>query len=206
MSDLIFTMIFEGIDPEAEPDLDASSDARYYFSYANNLAYVTVVVDGRNCIDAAFDLVDLVEHTIPGARALKVDPDLVSVSDIAERAGLSRETVRLYAAGRRFAGFPAPIGVVGDNIRIWAWSEVNDWLQDHGHGVSEQSMGWAERAKVDAMLANRQALPVPPPTDAESKVTMTYGTESTVKSEKTAGPGSHHWRQLDHGKPSDLRR
>jgi hypothetical protein len=50
------------------------------------------------------------------------------VSDIAQRIGRTRESVRLLVDGKRGPGrFPPPIGVVGDGIRVWPWSVVLEW-------------------------------------------------------------------------------
>ncbi|MGA3220011.1 MAG: hypothetical protein ABSE77_13190 [Acidimicrobiales bacterium] len=65
---------------------------------------------------------------MPAAVPLRVDQDLVSVSDIARRVGRTRESVRLLVDGKRGPGrFPPPIGVVGDGTRVWPWSVVLEW-------------------------------------------------------------------------------
>jgi hypothetical protein len=62
---------------------------------------------------------------VPAAVLLRVDQNLVSVSDIAQRIGRTRESVQLLVDGKRGPGrFPPPIGVVGDGIRVWPWSVV----------------------------------------------------------------------------------
>jgi hypothetical protein len=59
---------------------------------------------------------------------LRVDQDLVSVSDIAQRLGRSRESVRLLVDGKRGPGrFPPAVGTVGNGIRVWPWSVVWEW-------------------------------------------------------------------------------
>ncbi len=68
---------------------------------------------------------------MPTAVPLRVDQDLVSVSDIAQRVGRTRESVRLLVDGKRGPGrFPPPIGVVGDGIRVWPWSAALEWFQN----------------------------------------------------------------------------
>jgi hypothetical protein len=64
-------------------------------------------------------LVKSVTKAVPTAIPLRVDQDLVSVRDIAQRVGRTRESVRLLVDGKRGPGnFPPPIGVVGDGIRV----------------------------------------------------------------------------------------
>lgn len=64
-----------------------------------------------------------------GARVERVEPDpLVSLSDIAARAGLSRAAVSLYASGQRGEGFPPPYARVTTNAPLWRWSVVAKWM------------------------------------------------------------------------------
>jgi hypothetical protein len=80
---------------------------------------------------AVSQLVESVSKAVPAAVPLRVDQDLVSVSDIAQRIGRTRESVRLLVAGKRGPGrFPPPIGVVGDGIRVWPWSVVLEWSDE----------------------------------------------------------------------------
>jgi hypothetical protein len=68
---------------------------------------------------AVSQLVERVTKAVPTAVPLRVDQDLVSVSDLAQRGGRTREPVRLLVDGKRGPGsFPASLGVVGDGIRI----------------------------------------------------------------------------------------
>jgi hypothetical protein len=51
------------------------------------------------------------------------------MSEIAERAGLSREAIRLYAQGKRGpGGFPAPIASLHQKSPLYRWSGVAAWL------------------------------------------------------------------------------
>lgn len=59
----------------------------------------------------------------------RVDLDLVSLSQIAERLDVTREAVRLWAIGERRKGFPEPFASAGQSL-LWAWSEVFDWLTE----------------------------------------------------------------------------
>jgi len=53
---------------------------------------------------------------------------LVSLSDIAERAGVSKAAISLYAKGKRGKDFPAPIARVTTESPLWDWVEVADWM------------------------------------------------------------------------------
>lgn len=71
-----------------------------------------------------------------GVTARRVDLDLVNTTDIAERLGKSRETVRLWATGERRQGFPVPHAIVGDS-QVWAWADVHAWAAANGVEVDE---------------------------------------------------------------------
>ena len=61
----------------------------------------------------------------------RVEPDhLVSLSEIAERAQLSRQAISLYARGDRAEGFPPPAAKVTSKHPLWDWQEVSQWLCD----------------------------------------------------------------------------
>jgi hypothetical protein len=68
-----------------------------------------------------------------GLRAVRVlDQDLLTLADIADRIGRSRESVRRYATGDRGGGdFPPPSNPARDGTVFYRWSEVAPWLRDH---------------------------------------------------------------------------
>jgi len=68
-----------------------------------------------------------------GMEVARVEPDdLVNQSQIADRVGRSRESIRLLISGARGPGtFPPPVSGVKGKMRIWNWSEVARWLASH---------------------------------------------------------------------------
>lgn len=78
-----------------------------------------------------------IRRVLPQACVERVDEQFVSLADIAARAGLSHEAIRLWAAGKRRAAgepFPAPRTQVGQGrtaTKIWAWPEVLVWFKAH---------------------------------------------------------------------------
>ncbi len=92
---------------------------------------------------------------IPGVRVAHVEPDeLVTGAGIARRMGRSRESVRLLAEGSRGpGGGPQPLtGASGRRIRLWRWSEVLEWIEQHGL-ETRVSTGAREIAAVNGALA-----------------------------------------------------
>ena len=108
---------------------------------------------------AVAQLVERVTKAVPAAVPLRVDQDLVSVSDIARRVGRTRESVRLLVDAKRGpGGFPPPHGVVGEGIRVWPWSVVREWLNKVlGMDVGEDGVLPEAAAVLDAGLAARRS-------------------------------------------------
>jgi len=64
-----------------------------------------------------------------GAKVEHIEPDyLVSLSEIAARAEVSKASISLYAKGERAEGFPAPIARVTTESPLWDWFEVARWM------------------------------------------------------------------------------
>ncbi|SDS36095.1 hypothetical protein [Actinoplanes derwentensis] len=94
---------------------------------------------------------------LTGARVLDVDQDLVGVSDIAKRVGVTREAVRLWVDGKRGpGGFPAPVGSAGGgergSMRLWQWATVSDWLRHFGLHDDEETPSATQVAEINAAL------------------------------------------------------
>lgn len=119
---------------------------------------LTAPVQAPNAETAAFHLIETVGEVLPDAIVIRLDQDLVSIPDIAERAERSRESIRLLVEGKRGPGrFPAPVGTVGDGIRVWPWASVLGWfLNDLGEDLGEQAVPPEVAAVVDACLAARK--------------------------------------------------
>ncbi|MGL5826997.1 MAG: hypothetical protein ACRCYU_19615 [Nocardioides sp.] len=93
-----------------------------------------------------------------GASVVRVAPDLVDVTEIAERLGRTRQGIHQHATGGRGSGFPRPIDVVGAK-RIWTWGQITEWLVQTGEGLGEEGKGLSldDVARVDAYLASRRS-------------------------------------------------
>ncbi|MGW6639750.1 helix-turn-helix transcriptional regulator [Streptomyces cyaneofuscatus] len=103
---------------------------------------------GEGAIDAAHRLVVRLRKELPQLKLLRLDPDLVNVSDIAERTARSRQNVLQWVNGERHTdvgAFPGLEGTVGRSL-VWRWAEVNAWLA----GIGEQ-VGGAGAIREDAL-------------------------------------------------------
>ncbi|MGI5233598.1 helix-turn-helix transcriptional regulator [Actinoallomurus sp. CA-142502] len=95
---------------------------------------LTISVDADNAVDATQMAIVECKRHVPELVFLRLDRDLVGVSEIAQRTKRSRQNVSQWISGERHVGlapFPAPEGVVG-RARVWLWGEVNTWLAQLG--------------------------------------------------------------------------
>jgi hypothetical protein len=65
------------------------------------------------------------EHA-PEISIRRVDLDLVTLAEIAERLNVSRETVRLWSKGARRENFPTSFATAGSTL-LWTWADVTTW-------------------------------------------------------------------------------
>jgi hypothetical protein len=105
---------------------------------------------------------------VPGLRAVGVACEsIVSLSDIADRAGVTREAARLWATGQRGpGGFPSPVLITTGGEQGWDWQQVGLWLRHHkaSQGGATWSVWATANVRVrtlctaDRVLAAREAL------------------------------------------------
>ena len=125
-----FTIVASGLDPGMEGYEDrffeaGCDDATLSFQKGVIIAeFSREAVSFSNAVASAYE--DILKT---GAKVERVEPDhLVSLSDIAERAGLTRQAISLYTRAERGAGFPNPVARVTSNSPLWDWLEVTEWL------------------------------------------------------------------------------
>lgn len=134
---------------------DLSLDGPYavYWGAQDGVAHARAFITADTAMRAVKSMVARLRVLAPGVVPLYVIEDWVSATDIAERCGVSRETVRLWATGARGHGFPRPHAVVSHNQRIWAWSAVNQWLRTHrGLGDAHEALSPSEAVRANEYL------------------------------------------------------
>lgn len=136
MTTFVFSIVVEG--------LDLDSDLQN--AYLENLDFE--VLAGRTAGNTYLDVeiecerpmlaLDAVKKALDVASIMpvRVDQDLVTITEISERLDVSRETVRLWSAGERRNGFPTANSTVGKST-VWAWSDVYEWLIEHSIAIPE---------------------------------------------------------------------
>ncbi len=95
-----------------------------------------------------------IESAGVGLTVVRVEPDeLVSAAEIAERVGLSRETIRLYAMGRRGPGtFPPPAARLRSRSPLYRWTDVAPWLAHKGGTAAAYASAELGTATLIGML------------------------------------------------------
>lgn len=132
-----FEMTFElpALSDAAEDGVVAMLDA----TIAEHLGVLTatVLVDAPDCVAGARAVLAALGEL--GVVPLRLIDDLVTRSQIAERAGVTRQAVTNWVGGARqtATAFPAPYVLTGGGL--WLWGEVLDYLRAIGIAVDENA-------------------------------------------------------------------
>ncbi|OXE35181.1 MAG: hypothetical protein CGW95_15500 [Phenylobacterium zucineum] len=134
-----FTVIASGLDPEMQDYEDRLFEAGCDDATLSFQRGLIIAEFAREAPTLASAIVSAMENVrAAGANVERVEPDyLVSLSDIADRSGLSRQAISLYARGERGADFPAPSAKVMSDRPLWDWYVVALWL--HKRSLLDQS-------------------------------------------------------------------
>jgi len=130
-----FTLIVEGPDLQDEPHVDALFETGFddaTIARVGSIQYLDFDREAESFADAVFTATENLESAVPGIRVVHLEPDdLVTMSEIAERVGRTRESVRLLISGDRGPGwFPAPATHFRRRQRMWRWQEVAIWFAE----------------------------------------------------------------------------
>ena len=129
-------------------------------SWHRGMHRLAVNAQGGNALEALHDLLPRLAGKLPSLRVIRLDPELVGVSDIAERIERTRQNVQQWVDGERNTDtpFPLPEGTVGRSL-VWRWNEVNEWLRPLSLDDGETRATREEALFLDlALLQWRQAL------------------------------------------------
>jgi hypothetical protein len=106
---------------------------------------------------------------VSGLRVIGVACDnMVTLAGIADRVGVTREAVRLWATGQRGpGGFPPPVIMTPAGEKVWDWQQVACWLDTHPVQSPAQPIFVATGrlrtlCTADRVLAARNALRAEP--------------------------------------------
>ena len=152
-----FLFVVDGVsidDDEAVATLAGAFDG--VLSWNRGLHRLAVSGPGRDSREAAATLVSRLAAALPGLRMVRLDPELVGISDIAQRIGHSRQNVLQWVNGERNGSrpFPAPEGCAGRSL-VWRWADVNEWLRPLGVADEAVRPSREEATRIDGMLLDR---------------------------------------------------
>ena len=147
MQNWSFTLIIEGGDLQSDETFNALFEAGCddaLVGRSNGIQFMDFDRDAETLADAVLSAVGDIE-SVAGLQVVRLeDLELVSMAEIAERTGRTRESVRLLVGGDRGPGnFPLPVNDPKRPNRLWRWSDVERWMHD-ALDVQEASGGSEE--------------------------------------------------------------
>ncbi len=157
MSTYRFTLMIDG---DVEEHLDELFDAGCddaSFGEVDGIRFADFSRDAAGLAEAVSSAIAAIEG-VDGLRVTRMAPDdLVTIAEIAQRLGRSRESVRLLVTGARGPGdFPSPVSHLRTRSRLWRWSDVAIWA---GHLGPEEAAQARFLAAINAALELRSSAP-----------------------------------------------
>ncbi|MEQ8405549.1 MAG: hypothetical protein RKE49_10660 [Oceanicaulis sp.] len=160
MTEHEFAIVASGLDPEADDFLDRFFEAGCddaTIAYARGAIIVSFNREAASFEDAVRSAVSDVRAA--GAAVERVEPDtIVSLAEIAKRAGLSRSALSHYAHGLRGAGFPRPIARITTDNPLYDWPSVAAWLAERGRLPAQAAEAAAMLKSLNEELGARRTV------------------------------------------------
>lgn len=129
-----FTIIASGLDHQANDFEDRFFEAGCddaTIAFARGVILLHFAREAASLEEAISSAIENVRRA--GARVDRVEPDyLVSLSEIASRANLTKGAISHYAKGERAKDFPPPVARVTTESPMWDWLTVSVWLEARG--------------------------------------------------------------------------
>jgi len=129
-----FALIVEGPDLQADERIEALAGAGCddaLVGCVDGVQYLDFDRGAASLEEAILSAVADVER-VEGVEVVRLaGAGVVSMAEIANRTGRTRESVRLLVAGERGpGGFPPPMTDPRSRYRLWYWSDVARWFTD----------------------------------------------------------------------------
>ena len=165
MKTYTFTLVLSGfteLREDVEDCLFESGCDDALLSFRDGVPYIDFDREAKSIREAILSAINNVEGADIGARVIRVEPDeLVTASEIAERTGRTRESIRLLAAGKRGqGGFPPPLRGMKSRTRLWRWAEVALWLAEREGDLTDPLVDEAHTiAAINGALELRRHAP-----------------------------------------------
>ncbi|MET3762306.1 hypothetical protein [Sphingomonas sp. UYEF23] len=125
-----FTIIASGLNPDTHDLANVFFEAGCDDAALSFQKGMIILEFDREAASFSAAVVSAFDNVVKaGAKVERFEPDhLVSLSDIAKRAGLSRSALTNYHKGERADNFPKPVARVTSESPLWDWCEVATWL------------------------------------------------------------------------------
>jgi len=124
-----------GVDIADDDHMDILDEhfPEYVFAQRNGTTTMTVFSEKNTKVVAdAIDAIKKVEMLAPEITIERVYLDLVTMPQIADRVGFTREAIRKWT---HQDSFPQPLGITNSGLRgeakVWAWAEIVQWMKAH---------------------------------------------------------------------------
>lgn len=157
--DYEFLFVVEGVSAESDLDVGVVFDEfDGLLASHRGRQLLAVSGDGAGAVDAAHRLCVSLRRALPDVRLVRLDPDLVGITDISERTDRTRQNVLQWVNGERRSTepFPDPEGTAGRSL-VWRWGEVSAWLRAVGERSDDVHVPLREEAlAIDVMLPQWQ--------------------------------------------------
>jgi hypothetical protein len=143
----------DALDDEAADRLYEGFDEEIGIEAGPKGTFIEFDRDAASFLDAALDAVTDVIRL--GYEPLAVEDELVSMADIADRTGRSRQSVSMLVNGQRGPGsFPR---AAAGNVRspLWHWADVAVWFEGTEEGGADIGDRIRTIASINGALANR---------------------------------------------------
>jgi predicted DNA-binding transcriptional regulator AlpA len=150
-----FSIIASGIDPNADDFGDRFYDAGCddaLVAYQKGHIILDFAREASSIDEALASAIENVRAA--GAAVDRIEPDpLVSLADIAERAGLTRAAITNYFKGSRGKNFPAPVAKVTSDSPLWDWADVAHWMASNEKVPVEASIEASVLKEANAAIS-----------------------------------------------------
>jgi hypothetical protein len=128
-----FTLLVAGADVQTDEALNALAEAGCddaTVGSSGGVQHLDFDREAASYLEAVLSAIDDVETAVPGVRVVRILPDeYVSLAEIAQRTGRTRESARLLSIGERGPGaFPPPAARGAERNKLWRWTDVAAWF------------------------------------------------------------------------------
>lgn len=141
-----------------------------------------------NALAAMKKMYRKLKKTFPGVQVQYVDEDLVSISDIAGRVGVTKSEIELLV--KKCGTFPTPVGILGGGKRIWRWQDaavcINALSVDEWRDAGMKIKNYASIFDCGGEYVDRQSVAAFMTIIGSDTQTRKQGRKKTAKKTKTA--------------------